>query len=95
MNRPPRPHNSHLIRTVLEMEKELRALFEQMHIDNDDALFGFHWPPFVSVTHLHMHGIAPASKMGFLSRWIFKPFNQWFCTPQYVSSQLKCGGGCK
>lgn len=65
---------------VDEMEKELRNLFDARQVDAADISFGFHWPPFTSVPHLHMHGIAPASKMRWLSRWIFKPLNVWYCT---------------
>lgn len=62
------------------MEQELKNLFVAKQLDMNDASFGFHWPPFTSISHLHMHAIAPVSKMGFISRWIFKPINIWYCT---------------
>lgn len=62
------------------MEAELRNVLQKSQLDPADASFGFHWPPFTSVPHLHMHGIAPVSKMSFVARWIFKPFNMWYCT---------------
>lgn len=46
----------------------------------EDTITGFHWPPFNSVNHLHLHVINPASEMGFISRMIFKPNTWWFVT---------------
>lgn len=43
-------------------------------------LMGFHWPPFHTVSHLHLHVIAPTNQMGFLARTIFKPNSFWFVT---------------
>lgn len=66
--------------SVLEMQNELRNLFSTKNVNLDDVSYGFHWPPFTSISHLHMHGIAPASKMGFIARQVFKPINMWYCT---------------
>ena len=33
----------------------------------EDVLCGFHWP-ITTVSHLHMHIIAPQSSMGFLNK---------------------------
>ncbi|CAG0879383.1 unnamed protein product [Darwinula stevensoni] len=33
---------------------------------------GFHWPPFHSVAHLHLHIISPKAPMSWLSRMIFR-----------------------
>jgi len=41
-------------------------------------LFGFHWPPFHSVHHLHLHAIAPRDQMGFIGKIIFRPDSFWF-----------------
>lgn len=46
----------------------------------DDIRFGFHLPPFNSVSHLHLHVISPASEMSYLSRLIFKPNSWWFAS---------------
>lgn len=62
------------------MEDSLKEVLKQKNVDMNDILFGFHWPPFTSVKHIHMHGIAPASKMNWKARLIFKPDTLWFCT---------------
>lgn len=62
------------------MQNELRNLLSTKDVNVDDISFGFHWPPFISIDHLHMHAIAPASKMGFFARLVFKPINMWYCS---------------
>lgn len=46
--------------------------------DVNEARLGFHWPPFYSVSHLHLHIISPVSEMGFFARQIYKPDTFWF-----------------
>lgn len=62
------------------MEQELRNLYADENVSPENISLGFHWPPFISVPHLHMHGLAPTNEMNFLARWIFKPINYWFRT---------------
>ncbi|XP_036337165.1 histidine triad nucleotide-binding protein 3 [Rhagoletis pomonella] len=71
------------------MEQGLTSLFEKMNISTTDALFGFHLPPFVTVKHLHMHGIAPRSTMSFLHRMMFKPGSAWFKTVEEARCYLQ------
>ncbi|XP_034482181.1 histidine triad nucleotide-binding protein 3-like [Drosophila innubila] len=63
---------------ILRMEDTLKDFFKSKGICTRDALFGFHMPPFISVKHLHLHGISPRSEMGFISRLIFQPSAPWF-----------------
>lgn len=65
------------------MQSALNETLIKAGVELTDTKIGFHYPPFCSINHLHMHGIGPASKMGFLSRWIFKPINMWFCTVSF------------
>uniref|UniRef100_A0A8C4QBF6 Aprataxin n=1 Tax=Eptatretus burgeri TaxID=7764 RepID=A0A8C4QBF6_EPTBU len=51
--------------------------------------FGFHWPPFTSVDHLHLHVLAPASQMGLLSRLAYRPGSPWFVTADWLLQRLK------
>lgn len=67
------------------MQSALNETLIKEGVELTDTKIGFHYPPFCSINHLHMHGIGPASKMGFLSRWIFKPLNIWFCTVRCFS----------
>ncbi|KAG4073510.1 hypothetical protein HA402_000734 [Bradysia odoriphaga] len=73
---------------LLEMEQELRNLFAKENVSPEHISLGFHWPPFISVPHLHMHGLAPTNQMNFIARWIFRPSNYWFRTTQYVLDNI-------
>nr|XP_045601069.1 adenosine 5'-monophosphoramidase HINT3-like [Procambarus clarkii] len=53
------------------------------------ARMGFHWPPFHTVHHLHMHIIAPENEMGFIARGIFKTNSFWFVSPENVIQRLQ------
>jgi len=53
-----------------------------------EKLMGFHWPPFHTVSHLHLHVIAPSNQMGFISRTVFRP-GIWFVTADYVRERLE------
>ncbi|EDV39872.1 uncharacterized protein Dana_GF10237 [Drosophila ananassae] len=64
---------------VARMEEGLKQFLREKGVATDDALLGFHLPPFITVNHLHMHAIAPRSQMGFLSKLIFLP-SAWFKT---------------
>ncbi|CAH8492410.1 unnamed protein product [Heterobilharzia americana] len=51
---------------VVEMVNCGKAFItSQLHLNPDDFLFGFHWPPFNSVHHLHMHILGPKKCMNF------------------------------
>lgn len=45
----------------------------------DSVRFGFHWPPFTSISHLHLHVVSPLEQMSALSRFVFMPGSAWFC----------------
>ncbi|KAJ6642936.1 Adenosine 5'-monophosphoramidase HINT3, partial [Pseudolycoriella hygida] len=76
---------------LLEMEQELRNLFAKKNIPSDNVLLGFHWPPFISVPHLHMHGLAPTNQLSLITRWMFKPMTYWFRTTDYVLKNINAG----
>ncbi|CAD7002848.1 unnamed protein product [Ceratitis capitata] len=74
---------------VDHMEQGLKSFFEKNNITTTDALFGFHLPPFISVKHLHMHGIAPRSTMSFMNRMMFKPDSGWFKSVENARKYLQ------
>ncbi|XP_063245088.1 adenosine 5'-monophosphoramidase HINT3-like isoform X2 [Bacillus rossius redtenbacheri] len=72
-------------KSVLEdLVKIGKQILEKHGADLRDVRFGFHWPPFHSISHLHLHVISPASEMGFMSRCIFRPGSWWFVTVLWV-----------
>ncbi|XP_034839005.1 adenosine 5'-monophosphoramidase HINT3-like [Maniola hyperantus] len=74
-----------LVEKLLTTAKELLS---KNNLSVEDARFGYHWPPFRSVKHLHLHAIAPESKMGMIGRMVFKKDSYWFVSPEYVVSRL-------
>lgn len=56
---------------------------------SEEARFGFHWPPFTSVKHVHLHVIAPVTSMTFMSRLIFREGSYWFVTANWMINRLK------
>lgn len=79
------PNDKDLIAKMLEVAHEQLA---KNNLSLSDARLGYHWPPFRSVRHLHLHAIAPASEMGFISRLIFRKDSYWFVSPDYVASRI-------
>lgn len=57
--------------------------------DPEDVLYGYHWPPFNSIQHLHLHVITPRTQMGFFARQIFKPNSFWFVSQEWLLERLK------
>ena len=57
--------------------------------DVGDARLGFHWPPFHTVAHLHLHVISPQAQMGWIARGIFMTGSWWFKTPEWVLERLR------
>ncbi|XP_075868779.1 adenosine 5'-monophosphoramidase HINT3 [Nelusetta ayraudi] len=75
-----------LVKRLVETGKEI--LQRNNITDLSDVRFGFHWPPFCSVTHLHLHVLAPASQMGFMSRLIYRLNSYWFITADQLIELL-------
>ncbi|XP_060908089.1 adenosine 5'-monophosphoramidase HINT3-like [Labrus mixtus] len=69
-----------------------RTLEKNKVSDLDDVRMGFHVPPFSSVPHLHLHTLAPASKMNLKSQLHYGPQTHWFITVDKVLTQLKTRG---
>ncbi|XP_064412215.1 histidine triad nucleotide-binding protein 3 [Latimeria chalumnae] len=76
-----------LVEKMIEVGKTV--LQQKQITDLEDTRFGFHWPPFCSITHLHLHVLAPASQMGFLSRMIYRIDSYWFVTADQLVQRLK------
>ncbi|XP_026498882.2 adenosine 5'-monophosphoramidase HINT3-like [Vanessa tameamea] len=79
------PADKELVEKMLSIAKEM---LQKNNLSLDGARYGYHWPPFRSVRHLHLHTIAPQSKMGLIGRMIFKENSYWFVSPEYVASRL-------
>ncbi|XP_026150268.1 adenosine 5'-monophosphoramidase HINT3 [Mastacembelus armatus] len=79
-----------LVKRMVETGKEI--LQKNSVTDLSDVRFGFHWPPFCSVTHLHLHVLAPVSQMGFISRLFYRVNSYWFITADQLIDLLNSKG---
>ncbi|KAM6909842.1 adenosine 5'-monophosphoramidase HINT3 [Xenentodon cancila] len=79
-----------LVERMVDIGKEV--LQKSNITDLTDARFGFHWPPFCSVTHLHLHVLAPVSQMGFMSRIFYRLNSYWFITADQLIEHLNSKG---
>ncbi|KAK7476699.1 hypothetical protein BaRGS_00032097 [Batillaria attramentaria] len=49
-----------------------QEFLEEQGADVSDVRMGFHWPPFHTVSHLHLHVISPQREMGWIAKRHFQ-----------------------
>lgn len=76
---------------VERMEQVARAVLKEQGAASgpDEARTGFHWPPFQSLKHLHMHVLAPVASLGFFSQISFMPDSWCFVTTPWLLDRLR------
>lgn len=87
IHNPKSLYNQEHITLVEDLVEFGTKYLQEQNGDVKDAKFGFHWPPFTSVNHLHLHVIHPASSMSLLQRTIFH--SSVFASPDYVVDYIK------
>ncbi|XP_015377621.1 PREDICTED: histidine triad nucleotide-binding protein 3-like [Diuraphis noxia] len=76
--------------------KSMVAAAKQILLNNgcdlNDTRMGFHWPPFYSIGHMHLHVISPVSSMSAFNRFVaFNPsFSYVFVDVDYVLKRIGC-----
>ncbi|RXG52761.1 Histidine triad nucleotide-binding protein 3 [Armadillidium vulgare] len=90
----PRIHYKNVLSVkVDEVDLKMVKVGERIMTENKGDLsglrMGFHWPPFHSISHLHLHVIAPEEEMGLIARAIFKVNSYWFVHPDVAIETIK------
>lgn len=73
---------------VQRMNDVARNILREQDADLEDVKIGFHWPPFNSVQHLHLHVIFPQSKLNVKGRLVYKANSWWFATIEWTLDHL-------
>ncbi|XP_007552937.1 PREDICTED: histidine triad nucleotide-binding protein 3-like isoform X1 [Poecilia mexicana] len=76
-----------LVERMAKFGKEV--LLDQGITDMENVRLGFHQPPFISVGHLHLHVLAPASQISTYMQHKFTPGTDRFITEQSLRERLK------
>ncbi|XP_014207215.1 histidine triad nucleotide-binding protein 3-like [Copidosoma floridanum] len=71
-----------------KMVATIDIIVDQLQLDKNSTRTGFHWPPFTTVNHLHLHVICPVENMSFIKNMMFKPNSTWFVSTDYVKSRF-------
>ncbi|CBY08490.1 unnamed protein product [Oikopleura dioica] len=58
-------------------------------LDESQVVMGYHWPPFNSQSHLHLHLLYPTSEFSFLHKLRFLPRSPWFIRHSDLISRLE------
>lgn len=75
--------------SVIERMYEIgKQVITEKNCDLSDCRFGFHWPPFQSIEHLHLHALGPLSSMSFLSKRMVFRHNYPFVTVDWTLEYL-------
>ncbi|KAF7386690.1 hypothetical protein HZH66_011142 [Vespula vulgaris] len=67
----------------------VQLVMQKQGFDINSTRTGFHWPPFNTVNHLHLHLISPVENMSIVKRMVFKLNTPWFVSTDYVRSRLQ------
>lgn len=87
-------HQKHLplLNDMHAVAKDLIKTYHPQALESNDYILCYHVPPFNSVEHLHLHVLAPASKMNWLFRFTkYMPGTRWCTSDEQVRTRLQAG----
>lgn len=78
------------VKLVNRMAEMGRSVLQANGItDMNDIRLGFHKPPYTSVPHIHLHVLAPASKISEYMEHKFQPGTDRFVKEEYFCKTLE------
>lgn len=72
-----------------KMISTVNVVMQKQNLKPESTRTGFHWPPFNTVHHLHLHVICPLEEMNFFRKRMFMPDSYWFVSTDYVRSYIQ------
>jgi len=85
-------HDVELVREMKATAETVLQEYQPKAYANKDYLLCFHVPPFTTVSHLHVHVVAPVSQMSyFLRRVVYHCGMPWSTTLEDVLDRLEKG----
>lgn len=83
-------HTMEDVKLVNRMAEMGRSVLQANGItDMNDIRLGFHKPPYTSVPHIHLHVLAPASKISEYMEHKFQPGTDRFVKEEYFCKTLE------
>ncbi|KAF6020032.1 HINT3 [Bugula neritina] len=79
--------NLGLLNHMLEVGENV--LVQQGFQSDNNKRFGYHWPPFNSISHLHMHALGNTEELGFFHKGMFMTGTPWFVSHQWLMTYIK------
>uniref|UniRef100_A0A1A8CXH8 Histidine triad nucleotide binding protein 3 n=1 Tax=Nothobranchius kadleci TaxID=1051664 RepID=A0A1A8CXH8_NOTKA len=76
-----------LVQRMVELGRAV--LLDQGITNMNDVRLGFHQFPFISVSHLHLHVLAPASQISQAMMFKFTPGSDSFITEESLRNRLR------
>ncbi|GFR00819.1 histidine triad nucleotide-binding protein 3 [Trichonephila clavata] len=73
---------------LYQMEAIAAEILKQQGAVDMATRIGYHWPPFISVNHLHLHVIAPEEELSIKASVIFRPSTKWFLTTKEIVERI-------
>jgi len=66
------------------------TISEKLGLNPASIRTGFHWPPFNTVDHLHLHVISPIENMNIMKKIMFNPNSYWFVSVSKFMILYEC-----
>ena len=79
-----------LLEKIQDMAMDILQQYQPIAKEEGDYILCFHVPPFISVGHLHLHVLAPASEMSWIYRYgKYLPGTPWCTDVEKVYQRIK------
>lgn len=87
----PKSLSAERLSLVKEMRGYAQEVLTQQGVSSakESSLYGYHWPPFNTIQHLHLHAIGNRASMSFMARMAYMNNSMWFVTHDWLVQRLE------